>query len=75
MKIITQIFINAGYLFNCMGLLNHLFDSTESIAKETEADEESIIKHWKHYLGAISKKKEIIDKLRLDDNFQSNLQE
>ena len=58
-----------------MGLLNHLFGSTESIAKEIEADEESIIKHWKHYLDTISKKKEIIEKLQLDNNFQINLQE
>ncbi len=58
-----------------MGLLNHLFGSTESFAKEIEADEESIIKHWKHYLSTISKKKEIIEKLQLDNNFQTNLQE
>jgi hypothetical protein len=58
-----------------MGLLNHLFGSTESIAKEIEADEEAIIKHWKHYLGTVPKKKEIIDKLRLDNDFQRNLQE
>ena len=57
-----------------MGLLNHLFGSTESIAKEIEADEESIIKHWKHYFSTISKKKEIIEKLQLN-NFQTNLQE
>ena len=69
-----RIFINVGYLFNCMGLLNHLFGSTESIAKEIEADEESIIKHWKHYFSTISKKKEIIEKLQLN-NFQTNLQE
>lgn len=58
-----------------MGLLNHLFGSTESISKEIETDEESIIEHWKHYLGTISRKKELIDKLRLDNNFQNNLQE
>lgn len=58
-----------------MGLLNHLFGSTESIAKEIKADDESIIKHWKHYLGTISRKKEIIEKLSLDNNFQSNLHE
>src|SRR3989338_10138354 len=58
-----------------MGLLNHLFGSTESFAKEIEADEESIIKHWKHYLSTISKKNEIIEKLQLDNNFQTNLQE
>jgi len=38
-----------------MGLLNHLFGSTESIAEEIEADDESIIKHWKHYLGTVCK--------------------
>jgi len=70
-----QIFINVGSLFNHMGLLNHLFGSTESIAKEIEADEEVIIKHWKQYLGTIFKKKDIIAKLHLDIDFQRNLQE
>ena len=56
-----------------MGLLNHLFSSTESIAKEIEADDESIIKHWKHYLSTISKKKNIIEKLSLDNDFKKNL--
>lgn len=58
-----------------MGLLNHLFGSKESIAREIEADEEAIIKHWKHYLSTIPKKKEIIEKLKFDSNFQINLQE
>ncbi|MBU0665766.1 MAG: hypothetical protein ABIC91_05445 [Nanoarchaeota archaeon] len=58
-----------------MELLNHLFGSIESIAKEIDADEEFIIKHWKHYLITISKKKEIFEKLQLDNNFQTNLQE
>ncbi len=57
-----------------MGLLNHLFGSKESIAKEIEADEEAIIKHWKHYISTIPRKKEIIEKLRLDNNLQINLQ-
>jgi len=58
-----------------MGLLNRLFGSTESIAKEIKANEESIIKHWKDYLGTISRKTEIIDELCSGANFQSNLQE
>jgi hypothetical protein len=70
-----QIFINVYSLFNHMKLLNHLFSSTEYVTREIEADEESILKHWKHYIGTISKKKEIIEKLRLDNNFKTNLQE
>ena len=58
-----------------MGILNHLFGSKESIAKEIEADEEAIIKHLKHYLGTIPRKKEIIAKLKLDNKFQINLRE
>ncbi|MEK6809838.1 MAG: hypothetical protein AABY40_04130 [Nanoarchaeota archaeon] len=46
-----------------MGILNHLFGSTESVAKEMELDEEQIIKDWKKYLKTISKKKEVIEKL------------
>ena len=46
-----------------MGLLNRLFGSTESVAKEMEADEESILKHWENYLGTISGKKRIIENL------------
>ncbi|MFH1972060.1 MAG: hypothetical protein ABIJ18_01130 [archaeon] len=57
-----------------MGLLNNFFSSTESTAKEIQADEKSIIKHWKHYLGTLSRKEDIISKLRLKD-FQTNLQE
>lgn len=56
-----------------MGLLNHLFGSTESIAKEIELDEESISQSWKKYLKTISKKKEVIERLRVDRNFQSDL--
>ena len=58
-----------------MGLLNHLFGSMESVAREIEADEEAIIKHWKHYLSNIPIKRGIIDNLKLDYNLQSNLQQ
>ena len=58
-----------------MGLLNHLFGSKESIAKEIEADEEAIVKHWKHYLSTIPRKKDIIEKLRFDGDFQNILRE
>lgn len=56
-----------------MGLLNRLFGSTESIAREIEADEKAIAKHWKHYLTTVPRKKEIIENLRSD--FQNSLQE
>ena len=60
-----------------MGLLNHLFGSTESYAKEMEVDEEFIVKHWKHYLSTVSRKKDLIRymRTRLEANFQNNLQE
>lgn len=40
-----------------MGLLNHLFGSTEAIAKEIKLDEEEAIRNWKKYLKTIPKKK------------------
>jgi len=60
-----------------MGLLNRFFGSTEAVAKEIEADDESIIKHWKHYLATIPRKKEIIQHTwtSLEADFQTNLQE
>jgi hypothetical protein len=58
-----------------MGLLNHLFGSKESIAREIEADEEAIAKHWKHYLSTVPRKKDIIEKLRFDSDFQNYLRE
>mgnify|MGYP001597384209 CR=1 FL=1 len=58
-----------------MGLLNRLFRSTESIAKEIEIDAEAIIKHWQDYLKTLARKEEIIGKLREDDDFRSNLDE
>lgn len=39
-----------------MGLLNHLFGSSESIAVEIESDDEKIVKHWQDYLKTVSKK-------------------
>ncbi|MFH0869845.1 MAG: hypothetical protein V1866_02200 [archaeon] len=43
-----------------MGTLNRLFGSTESIAKEAQADKESVIRHWNHYLSTVPRKKELI---------------
>ena len=63
-------------LFLCiMGLLNHLFASTEAIAGEAEADEESIRKKWNEYLKTIPLKKEIIDKLHPDRQFLTDLKD
>ncbi|MFA6888306.1 MAG: hypothetical protein WC254_02310 [Candidatus Woesearchaeota archaeon] len=58
-----------------MGFLNHLFESTESTAKEIEADEESIAKHWKQYLETIPPKKKIITEITNseDSEFQNKL--
>ena len=58
-----------------MGILNHLFGSSESIAKEIELDERNIIRNWKKYLKTVSQKKEVIVRLRVDRNFQSDLQD
>ncbi len=58
-----------------MGLLNHLLSSKESIAREIEADEEAIVKHWKHYLSTIPQKKYIIEQLKFGRDFQNNLRE
>lgn len=57
-----------------MALLDNLFGSTESRAKEIEFDDESIIRHWKHYLSTIYGKMEIINFLSVDNNFQINLE-
>lgn len=56
-----------------MGVLNRLFGSTESLAREMEADDESILQHWTHYLGTISKKKKLVGGLRVSSSFQKNL--
>lgn len=58
-----------------MGLLNHLFGSTESISKEMELDDESILKIWEEYLATISKKKAVIERLKADFTLQNNLKE
>jgi hypothetical protein len=58
-----------------MGLLNRLFGSRESIAKEINEDNDAIIKHWKNYLDTVSVRKEIIKKLSLDTISQSNIDE
>ncbi len=58
-----------------MGLLNRLFGSAESLAKEIEEDEKAIIKCWKDYFNTIPRKKAIIEKLKLGRFFQSKVQE
>ncbi|KYK26488.1 hypothetical protein AYK26_05040 [Euryarchaeota archaeon SM23-78] len=58
-----------------MGLLNHLFGSTESIAREIELDDKSILKNWKEYLTTIPKKKGVVERLKIDFNLQNDLQE
>lgn len=57
-----------------MGLLNHLFGSTESIAREIELDDKSILKNWKEYLATIPKKKAVVERLKIDFNLQNDLQ-
>ena len=56
-----------------MGLLNHLFGSEESIAKEMKLDDDAITKSWDEYIKTISKKKGIIDGLKMDSNITNNL--
>ena len=46
-----------------MGVLNRLFASSESIAMETEVDEESIIENWEKYSNTILEKEQIINRL------------
>jgi len=63
-----------------MGLLNRLFASSESassesIAKEMEADEESIQKQWNEYLNTLALKKELVGKLRPGSQLLANLQQ
>ena len=58
-----------------MGLLNHLFGSTESVAHEMQLDEEAILRHWKNYLATISKKKDLIEKIDISRDFQNSLNE
>ncbi|MFC1722730.1 hypothetical protein ACFL0V_01195 [Nanoarchaeota archaeon] len=58
-----------------MGLLNHLFSSTESIAREIELDDKSILKKWDEYLATVPKKKAVIGRLKIDSNLQNDLKE
>lgn len=39
-----------------MGILNQLFGSTESIAKDMEKDDQAILKIWRDYLDTVPKK-------------------
>ena len=71
----VQIFINEWSFVSSMGILNHLFGSTEAIAREMELDDKAIVWHWKEYLRTISRKEEIIGRLKVDTNFQRNLGE
>jgi len=64
-----------GPLSSFMGLLNRLFGSTESIAKEIEADDEQLLEQWKDYLGTVLKKRVIIEKLSLDVRLNDDLKE
>ncbi len=56
-----------------MGLLNHLFGSTESTAKEIELDNESILENWRNYLKTIPKKEKVIGELARDINSRSKI--
>ncbi|MFH1275838.1 MAG: hypothetical protein ABIH82_01895 [Candidatus Woesearchaeota archaeon] len=58
-----------------MGLLNHFFGSTESITRELELDDETIIKKWKKYLTTVRKKKTIVERLMFNSNFRKDLHE
>ena len=60
-----------------MGILNRLFESTADVAKEIKASDEDIIKHWKHYLSTVARKKEILEHMwtSLEYDFQSNIDE
>ncbi|MDP2750099.1 MAG: hypothetical protein Q8O89_04675 [Nanoarchaeota archaeon] len=55
-----------------MGILNKLFGSSESVAKEIAIDKTLIEKHWKDYLATIPKKREILAQLQVH-NFYGNL--
>jgi|SRR3989344_2650012 len=57
-----------------MGVLNRLFGSTESLAREMEADDEYILQHWKNYLGTISRKKKLVGGLILGSGLQKDLE-
>jgi hypothetical protein len=46
-----------------MGVLNHLFGSSESVAKEIELDDGAILKKWKDYAETIPKKKKLIESI------------
>ena len=58
-----------------MGGLNRFFGSTESIVKDTEREDESIIDIWRKYHQTVPRKKTLIEGLSLDNEFQSNLTE
>lgn len=58
-----------------MGILNRLFGSAESVAKEIELDDEAILKIWKKYRETEIKKIAIIYRLKVYSNFEEDLQE
>ena len=46
-----------------MGILNHLFRSTEDITKRAEWDNKTIQKSWASYIGTIEQKDALIRRL------------
>lgn len=56
-----------------MGLLNHLFGTTESIAREIASENVSIRKIWEEYHETIPKKKALVGELKKDNKFEENL--
>ncbi len=55
-----------------MSILNRLFGTSESIARDAAHDDESILEHWKKYLETVPQKKAIIEHLRTDGDLQKN---
>jgi len=58
-----------------MGVLDRLVGSTERIAIDAEISDEKIIAAWKQYFETFSKKKIIIGRLKIEFNFQKDVQE
>ncbi|PIN87327.1 hypothetical protein COV19_00400 [Candidatus Woesearchaeota archaeon CG10_big_fil_rev_8_21_14_0_10_44_13] len=56
-----------------MKILDHLFGSEETAAKEIKLDDEAIIKNLNGYLGTIPEKKLIIERLKAGSNFKTDL--
>ncbi|MBU0614682.1 MAG: hypothetical protein KJ601_01175 [Nanoarchaeota archaeon] len=56
-----------------MGILNHLFRSSEAVARETQTEDESIIKKWREYIATIPAKKTVIGRLNTNAKFPDDL--